>query len=167
MNKLLKLENLQLDAAGYLTDLDGNTVNQKEFVEQQKLANFYVELAKRIKDKNFKPTEIVESFKDIHDRLVLQLKQNEKVTYVTPPVKPEMSIVNQLTEEAMAFVNYTENTEKTYKINQEMQRFNKIHQVGNVGERFTDDVVLLNIPKLYTIAEILEAVTIVVEKRDY
>ena len=48
-----------------------------------------------------------------------------------------------------------------------MQRFNKIHQVGNVGERFTDDVVLLNIPKLYTIAEILEAVTIVVEKRDY
>ena len=68
-------------------------------------------------DKNFKKTEITESFKDIHDRLVLQLKQNEKVTYVTPPVKPEMSIVNQLTEEAMAFVNYTENTEKTYKIN--------------------------------------------------
>ena len=167
MNNLLKLENLQLDTAGYLTDLDGNTVNQKDFVEQQKLANFYVELAKRIKDKNFKQTEIVENFKDIHDRLVLQLKQNEKVTYVTPPVKPEMSIVNQLTEEAMAFVNYTENTEKADTINKEMQKFNKIYQVGNVGERFTDDVVLLNIPKLYTIAEILEAVTIVVEKRDY
>jgi hypothetical protein len=58
MNKLLKLENLQLDAAGYLTDLDGNTVNQKEFVEQQKLANFYVKLAERVKDKNFKKQKL-------------------------------------------------------------------------------------------------------------
>lgn len=160
--QFLKLNEVTLNPAGYLVSTTTDKpVTHKEFVEQQKRAHYVVKLAEAIKDKNFKPCK-VDDLDAITKQVQADIDATSVLNYVTAPEKPVSAVNDEMVQFALDFAAYGDAKEQTNKINTFMQTFNAINGVQSVGDYFSEGLVKLN--KIYTIAEILEAVKINIEK---
>lgn len=160
--EFLKSNEIALNAAGYLVTVGTNKpVNHKEFAEQQKRAHYVVKLAEAIKDKNFKAVS-VDNLDAISKKVQSEIDSSDVMNYVTPPDKPTSAVNDELVKFALDFASYEDDKVKTDKINTFMQSFNAINGVEEVGDYFFEGLVKLN--KIYSIAEILAAVKINIEK---
>lgn len=144
---------------GYLSKVDESgkvvPVYNKAFVDAQKQAEWVVLFAEKIKGKDFvgKAPDDVESIKRKVTNLV---NKKENVKYVESPKAKKGKLHKQLAEETLKWFKDTENSKKTAKINQFLQRFNAIKEFEEIGLFFEDNIVKLN--KIYTIEEIVTAV---------
>lgn len=156
MNTFLKLEQLELNPAGYLvTAKDEKPVTHPEFVKQQELAHFTVKLAEAVKGKNFK-TNKVDSLDAIMTEVRNSISASTKVSYISSPTKPTSSVNEEMVNFALNFAKYEDEKVNAEKLNEVMQQFNKINDVDQIGDFFQDGLVKL--AKVYTIAEIQAAV---------
>lgn len=160
--EFLKLEELELNAAGYLISKKSKQpVTHNEFVELQRKAHYAVKLSEAIKDKNFKAVK-VDSLDAIAKKVKEDIDSETKFNYVDSAVKPVNTTVEELTKFALDFINYENENEFAEKVNQYMQSFNIIRSIEENGDYFTTGVVKLS--KLYTIGEIVKAAKINIEK---
>ena len=159
--QFLKLNEVTLNPAGYLVSTTDKPVTHKEFVEQQKRAHYVVKLAEAIKDKNFKACK-VDDLDAITKQVQAEIDSTSVMSYVTAPTKPVSAVNEELVKFALDFASYEDVKVQTEKINTFMQTFNAIRGVEEVGDYFSEGLVKLSI--IYSIAEILEAVKINIEK---
>ena len=159
---LLNLSEISLDKAGYLVETKtNNPIFHEEFVNQQLEAEYVVLLAEEIKDKNFKPCAI-DNIDKIHNDLKKRLNKDKLVNYLEVPSEPQNEVLNSLVNYALEFDSYLEEKNHVSQINKMMQKFNKINDIEQIGDRFECKFVKLN--KIYNISEILKAVTVIINK---
>jgi MinD superfamily P-loop ATPase len=160
--EFLTNQNLSLNKAGYLVSTESKKpVTHVEFVNQQKAAHYLVSLAEAIKDKNFVIGQI-DNYAAIKAEVVKSINEATVVQYATAPAEPTSKVLDELIKYATDFDSYHDTKVSVSKINEFMNQFNKINDVEQVGDYFSEGLVKLN--KIYTIEEILAAVKIQVEK---
>lgn len=155
MKQFIKKEGLQLLNGGYLSNMEGNPVYNEGFVTLQKHAEYICTFAELAKTKDFvgKKADSLEALrKEVNDKLY----SKEKIVFVDSPKKIKRKITDELSKEALAFINYQKDVSKVDKINNFLQQFSLLKEFEDFGLFFTDDIVKLN--KIYTIEEITNAV---------
>jgi hypothetical protein len=160
--EFLKLENLELNPAGYLINkATQKPVNHTEFVQQQRAAEYVVKLAEAIKDKNFK-CEKLDNLDDIKAEVLASINKKNTKEYVALPSEPKSKVKDELVQHALDFIKYEDTKSDIEKINKLMAQFESIDAIENVGDYFSEGLVKLS--ALYNIETILGAVKINAEK---
>jgi hypothetical protein len=160
--EFLTNQNLSLNKAGYLVSTESKKpVTHVEFVNQQKAAHYLVTLSNAIKDKTFVVGK-ADSYDAIKAEVLRSINEATVVQYATAPAEPTSALLDELVKYATDFDSYHDTKVSVSKINEFMNQFNKINDVEQVGDYFSEGLVKLN--KIYTIEEILAAVKIQVEK---
>ena len=161
MSKIfVKKEELTLINGGYLIIKEKETpVYNEQFIAVQKHAEWVVTFAEKAKGKDFvgKVPDSIESVKEE----VRKALSSKGVEYVKAPKKVKQDLTEKLQEEALAFIKYQGESSKTEKINKFLQQFNIIQEFEEFGLYFEEDICKLN--KIYTIEEIVKAVTEVID----
>lgn len=155
MKQFLKVEGLQLVNGGYLSNQDGKPVSNKEFVAAQLEAHYVCTFAALAKGKDFEGKK-ADSLDDVKAAVQKALGE-QKTTFVAAPANPKRTINDKLAAEAMAFVEFTDSSEKTEKINDFLQKFTVLNDFEVNGLFFDEDIVKL--PKIYSLKEVVDAVT--------
>ena len=163
--KFLTQKEVTLKQAGYLVNSTNNEspIINEEFVQAQEVAHYFVTLADRIKDKNFK-VETPDSFDEICLQVSMENFAATKPKYVEDGEEPKTAIKDKLVKESLAWLKFRENKSKNELINNKMQAFNVLKEFEEFGLFFSEGVVKLE--KIYTVAEILKAVTLIIEKTE-
>lgn len=159
--QFVKKEELKLINGGYLSVGD-KPVFHADFVTAQKSAEYVVAFAKHAKGKSFVDKK-ADSLEDIKKAVKEELATKSH-KYVAAPDKPKQKLTDELAAEAKAFMTFKENTTKSEKINSFLAQFNVIHEFEEFGLFFSEDIVKLN--KIYTMKEIIEAVTATIDLLD-
>jgi len=159
MKQFLKKEQIQLLNGGYLSNTVGSPVCNSEFVAAQKNAEWCCTFAELAKGKDFKGKK-ADSLSNLQAEVVKAL-QAKKRTFVDKPTMTEGSLTTQLAAEALAFMDFAENTTKADKINEFMQQFNVLAEFQEFGLFFEDDIVKLN--RIYSIEEVTASVQEVID----
>ena len=163
MNKqFIKKDELKLVGSGYLTNSKEEPVTNDAFVKAQNHAHYVVIFAEKAKGKDFKGKEAdsLEAFKkEINDLLY----GNKVKTYITAPTAPKQTTSDKIKEEALAWIGYQGNVEKTEKINKFLNNFNAIAEYEDFGLYFSQPDQPVKLSKIYTIEEIVNAVTSVID----
>lgn len=155
--KFLNKETVVVNNAGYLVSKTDNTpVNHEEFVKIQQEAKYLVSLADKVKVADFKG-KTPDNYSAIVQQVAKDLANDQRV-YVKKSEKIETPITDSLQKEALAWLNNKGNEAKTEKLNRIMQKYNTLKDFEDFGLYFTDGIVKLT--KIYTIQDILDAVTI-------
>ena len=161
MSKIfVKKEELTLVNGGYLVIKEKETpVYNEQFIAVQKHAEWVVTFAEKAKGKDFvgKVPDSIESVKEE----VRKALSSKGVEYIKAPKKVKQDLTEKLQEEALAFIKYQGESSKTEKINKFLQQFNIIQEFEEFGLYFEEDICKLN--KIYTIEEIVAAVTAVID----
>ncbi len=161
MSKIfVKKEELTLVNGGYVvTGKNETPVYNEQFITVQKHAEWVVTFAEKAKGKDFvgKVPDSIESVKEE----VRKALSSKGVEYVKAPKKVKQDLTEKLQEEALAFIKYQGESSKTEKINKFLQQFNIIQEFEEFGLYFEEDICKLN--KIYTIEEIVAAVTAVID----
>lgn len=160
MSKFLKKEEVKLINGGYLSDKDGNPVNNSVFVQAQLEAEFVVTFANMAKGKDFKGKK-ADSLADLKLEVEKALYRDKDVTYIDKPKEVERPTHSALAKEAMAFMDYGDKLSKVEKVNKFMQKFNGLNDFETFGLFFDSGIVKLN--RIYTIQEIKDAVMEAIE----
>ena len=161
-NQLLKANEVEINAAGYLVAKKGQApVNHQAFVAQQRAAEYTVKLAAAIKDANFKGGK-VDNFANIKAAVYAEINEAQEVVYVATPVAPKSKVMDEMTKYAEDFANHLDVKSNVVEINGIMNQFNTIKAIEEGGDYFSEGLVRLT--KIYTTTEILAAVTLTVEK---
>ena len=161
MSKIfVKKEELALINGGYLVIQEKETpVYNEQFITVQKHAEWVVTFAEKAKGKDFIGKQ-ADSIADVRAE-VMKALANKGVEYVKSPKKVKQDLTEKLQEEALAFIKYQGESSKTEKINKFLQQFNIIQEFEEFGLYFEEDICKLN--KIYTIEEIVKAVTEVID----
>lgn len=160
--QFLTSKELSLNPAGYLINTATNKpVDHKDFVSQQRAAEYIVKLAEAIKDKNFTVGK-VDSLEEIKAAVMASINAKNVKEYAKAPAKPTSKVQDELTQYALDFVNYCDKSAKAEQINKLMDQFSAIEAIESVGDYFSEGLVKLN--AIYSIKEILAAVKINAEK---
>lgn len=161
MSKIfVKKEELTLVNGGYVvTGKNETPVYNEQFITVQKHAEWVVTFAEKAKGKDFvgKVPDSIESVKEE----VRKALSSKGVEYIKAPKKVKQDLTEKLQEEALAFIKYQGESSKTEKINKFLQQFNIIQEFEEFGLYFEEDICKLN--KIYTIEEIVKAVTEVID----
>ena len=161
MNKIfVKKDELSLINGGYLVAGKKETpVCNYDFYNAQKHAEWVITFAEKAKGKDFvgKDPDSIESVKNE----VAKALFNQTVEYIKHSKQLKQEITEKLQEEALAFIKYQGESSKTKKINDFLQQFNIIQEFEEFGLYFEEDICKLN--KIYTIEEIVKAVTEVID----
>lgn len=148
---------LKIKNGTYLVNSKDEPVNHSQFVKAQQDANYLILLSKEVKDKDFQGKK-PENFDKIVKDLSLKINNKSIVKYKTLEEAPVNQLINSLKLEATAWINNQSKNEKITKINKLMQKFNIINEFEEIGLYFSKDIIKLN--QIYSIEEILEAITI-------
>ena len=161
MSKIfVKKNDLNLINGGYvITGKNETPVYNEQFITVQKHAEWVVTFAEKAKGKDFvgKAPDSIESVKEE----VRKALSSKGVEYIKAPKKVKQDLTEKLQEEALAFIKYQGESSKTEKINKFLQQFNIIQEFEEFGLYFEEDICKLN--KIYTIEEIVAAVTAVID----
>lgn len=134
-------------------------IGNAAFIAAQEQAEYVITFAKMAKGKDFKGNE-AENLASFKNKVTEALSKKDTI-YVSDPKKPERKISKQLSDEALAFINYEEKIEETSKVNDFLQKFNIISEFEEIGLFWDEEIVKIN--KIYTIAEITKAVKEVID----
>lgn len=155
----VKAGELSLKNGGYLLNSKDEPVFNENFITVQKHAEWVVTFAEKARGKDFvgKVPDSIESVKEE----VRKALSSKGVEYVKAPKKVKQDLTEKLQEEALAFIKYQGESSKTEKINKFLQQFNIIQEFEEFGLYFEEDICKLN--KIYTIEEVVKAVTEVID----
>lgn len=160
--EFLTSKDLTLNPAGYLINKESKKpVNHKDFVNQQKAAEYVVKLSEAIKDKNFECGKI-DNLADIKAEVLAAINAKNIKEYVASPAKPVSKAKDELVKYALDFLDYEDSKQEAEQINNLMDQFNVLEAVESVGDYFSEGLVKLN--AIYTTKQILAAVKINVSK---
>lgn len=134
-------------------------IYNSEFIAAQKNAEWAITFAAKCVDKDFKG-KAPDSLEEVRNQVREELS-SKGVEYVAKPTEVKQKLTEELKNEALAWLDYQKDTSKTEKINQFMQKFNVLYKFEEVGLFFEEDVI--EIKKIYTVKEILDAVTSVID----
>lgn len=164
MSKIfVKKEELALVNGGYVvTGKNETPVYNEQFITVQKHAEWVVTFAEKAKGKDFVGKQ-ADSIADVKAEVIKALA-NKGVEYVKSPKKVKQDLTEKLQEEALAFIKYQGESSKAEKINKFLQQFNIIQEFEEFGLYFEEDICKLS--KIYTIEEIVKAVTEVIDLID-
>ena len=164
MSKIfVKKEELALINGGYLVIKEKETpVYNEQFITVQKHAEWVVTFAEKAKGKDFIGKQ-ADSIADVRAE-VMKALANKGVEYVKSPKKVKQDLTEKLQEEALAFIKFQGESSKAEKINKFLQQFNIIQEFEEFGLYFEEGICKLN--KIYTIEEIVKAVTEVIDLID-
>ncbi|MCK9429283.1 MAG: hypothetical protein M0R17_04715 [Candidatus Omnitrophica bacterium] len=162
MKQFIKQGELKLIGSGYLVNSKEEPVTNSEFVYAQKQAEFVVVLAEKAKGKDFKGKD-ADSMSALKDEVWNLLNGNKTRAYITAPTAPKRSTTEKLKEEALAFIGYQEDVEKTEKVNNFLNKFNSIAELEDFGLYFSQPDQPVKLNKIYTIKEIVASVTSVID----
>lgn len=157
--QFLKNGQVELQNGGYLSTKDGNPVSNAEYVKAQQHAEYVVTFATLAKGKDFVGKR-ADSLVDLQNEVSKALAAKKKV-FVAKPTAIEKTLTKQLQNEAMAFMNFEENSSKVDKVNNFLQQFAVLDEFEIFGLFFESDIVKLN--KLYTMAEVVTSVQEVID----
>lgn len=158
--QFLKAGQISLVNGGYVVTTDGEKpVSNKAFIQAQTRAEYVCTFAQLAKGKDFKGKR-PDSLTDLENEVRANLATKKKL-FVSKPEVVEQSLTAQLKEEALSFINFQENSSKADSINAFLQEFTVLAEFDEFGLFFEEDIVKLN--KLYTIEEVVEAVTSVID----
>ena len=164
MSKIfVKKEELTLVNGGYVvTGKNETPVYNEQFITVQKHAEWVVTFAEKARGKDFvgKVPDSIESVK----KEVRKALSNKDVEYVSIPKAPKMELTNKLQKEALDFIMNSGEVSKAKTINNFLQQFNILNDFEKFGLYFTEDIVKLN--KIYTMDEVIKAVTEVIDLID-
>lgn len=155
MSKFVNSGEAQLLNGGYVSDKEGNPINNAAFINAQKRAEYVVTFAKHCKNKNFVANE-VDSLASVKKDVAEELAGMNKVEFVKAPKKVEKKLNQQLADEALSFMQYEEKAGKVDKINNFLTEFTILKDYEEYGLFFEDGIVKLN--KIYTIKDVTKAV---------
>ena len=159
----VKSSALELVNGGYVVTGKAQTpVYNYEFIAAQRHAEWVVTFAEKAKGKDF-TGKAPDSLASIKEEVAETLNKSA-VKYVTPPTEVKRELTDKLRDEAMAFINFNKESSKTDKINGFLQQFNVIQEFEEFGLYFEENICKLN--KIYTIKEIVAAVTAVIDLLD-
>lgn len=154
---------LSLVNGGYLVTGKAQTpVCNDKFVALQIHAEWVVTFAEKAKGKDFvgkKP----DSIEDVRAEVRKALSRSD-VKYVSSPKEVKGDLTAKLQAEAMAFINFKNDSSKTDKMNKFLQQFNIIQEFEEFGLYFEESICKLN--RIYTIEEIVAAVKEVINLID-
>lgn len=160
--EFLTSKNLALNPAGYLINKTTNKpVDHKDFVTQQKAAEYICKLADAIKDKNFTCGK-VDNLEAIKAEVMASINSKNIKEYEAIPTKPTSKVQDELTKLALDFVTYGDDKAKAEQINKLMDQFSAIEAIESVGDYFSEGLTKLN--AIYSIKQILAAVKINADK---
>ena len=164
MSKIfVKKNDLNLINGGYvITGKNETPVYNEQFITVQKHAEWVVTFAEKAKGKDFIGKQ-ADSIADVRAE-VMKALANKGVEYVKSPKKVKQDLTEKLQEEALAFIKYQGESSKTEKINKFLQQFNTLNEFSEFGLYFTEDICKLN--KIYTIEEVVNAVTEIIDLLD-
>tara|TARA_R110000868_G_scaffold179968_2_gene420417 strand:+ start:132 stop:626 length:495 start_codon:yes stop_codon:yes gene_type:complete len=158
--QFLKNGQVELVNGGYLSTKEGgNPVSNAEYVKAQQHAEYVVTFATLAKGKDFVGKR-ADSLVDLQNEVSKALAAKKKV-FVAKPTAIEKTLTKQLQDEAMAFMNFEENSSKVDKVNNFLQQFAVLDEFEIFGLFFESDIVKLN--KLYTMSEVVTAVQEVID----
>lgn len=153
----LKPGEVVLINGGYLSRKDTQApVNNEAFVDAQQHAEFIITFAKMAKGKNFKDVK-ADNVEDLRNEVTALLNKDREVSFIEKPKMVTRKVTDDLAKEAMAFLDFQKDTTKADKINKFMQQFKILKEYQDFGLFFEEGIVKLN--NLYTVEEVLEAVT--------
>ena len=155
MSKFVKKSELQLLNGGYVSDKDGAPVTNADFIAAQKRAEYVVTFAKHAKNKDFVGKE-TDCLAECRADVAKELDELNKVEFIKAPKKVAKKLSDQLADEAMAFMNWEEESTKVEKINAFLTDFKVLKDFEDHGLFFEDGIVKLN--KIYTIKDVTKAV---------
>lgn len=157
-NVFVTKSDLSLKAGKYLVSgTDETPVYHEDFVALQVEADMLVSLATKVKDVDF-TVKAVKSF-DQYVQEVTKEKSASKVSYVDKIETVTTPTVDALKAEALAWITGNSENEKVDKINNLMQKFNLLKEFEDFGLYFSKDKIV-TLSKIYTIAEITAAITV-------
>jgi hypothetical protein len=159
MRTFVKKQELQLLNGGFLSDKKGNPVSNQSFVEIQKHAEYIITFAQLAKGKDLKGKEAY-SLKQLKEDVSNALSK-KSVSYLSQPEKINRELTDKLKKEALSFMSYQSDLSKVEKINKSLQQFNLLKEFEEFGLFFEQDIVKLN--KIYTVDEVVEAVSEVID----
>ena len=164
MSKIfVKKSDLALINGGYLvTGKNETPVFNEKFISVQKHAEWVITFAEKAKGKDFVGKQ-ADSIADVKDE-VMKALASKGVEYVKGPKNVKQDLTEKLKEEALAFIKFQGESSKTEKINKLLQQFNTLNEFSEFGLYFEEDICKLN--KIYTIEEIVEAVTLIIDLVD-
>lgn len=154
--QFIKNKALQLVNGGYLSNLDGNPVFNQEFYIAQQHAEYIVTFATMAKGKDFVGKK-ADSIEGLKTEVIEFLNKNKSISFIEKPKEVKKPTHEKLASEALAFINFQEDTSKTEKINNFLQQFTVLKEFEDFGLFFDEDIVKLN--KIYTMQEVIDAVT--------
>lgn len=158
--QFLKAGQVSLVNGGYLVITEGEKpVSNQTFIQAQHRAEYVCTFAQLAKGKDFKGKK-ADSLTDLENEVRVSLAAKQR-TFVTKPTLVEQSLTAKLKEEALSFMNFQENSSKADSVNTFLQEFTVLAEFSEFGLFFDEDIVKLN--KIYTIEEIIEAVTSVID----
>lgn len=160
--QFIKQGELKLIGSGYLCNSKEEPVTNSEFVSAQKNAEFVVTFVAKAKGKDFKGKE-ADDLNKFRNEIWDLLNGNKTKTYITTPEKPKATIGDKLKEEALAFVNFKNDSEKVEKVNKFLNKFNSIAEYEEFGLYFSQPDQPVKLNKIYTIEEIVKAVNQVID----
>lgn len=160
MKQFLKSTEVTVKNGGYLFNNQDKPVSNKEFENAQKHAEFIIKFREEIKGKDF-VGKTPDNINSIRKSVLEKLEKDQKIVFVEGPKKVEQTLNQKLAKEALDFIKFHENTSKTEKVNDFLQKFKVVKQFEEFGLFFEEDVAELN--KIYTLKEIVEAVTEIIE----
>ena len=163
MNKnFIKNGELQTINGGYLVNKDHEPVFHAEFYKAQKHAHYVVSFAEMAKGKDFQGKE-AESLAEFKRKVFDTLYGNKTTQYISVPKAPKQTINDQLKNEALAFVEFNEKSEKVNKINEFIDtNFGVINEFEEFGLYFEKSEIV-KLDKIYTVKEIIKAVEKVID----
>lgn len=156
MKNFIKKDELQLINGGYLSNLEGNPVYNKAFVDLQKSADYIVNYAKLAKTKDFVGKK-ADTLASLELEVRELLSKSKAIEFVSRPETVKRPTTDKLKLEALSFMTFQENSSKVDKINKFLQQFKVLVEFEEFGLFFTEDIVKLN--KIYTLEEVVNAVT--------
>jgi hypothetical protein len=164
MNRIfVKKGELALVNGGYMVVGEEQTpVFNQDFVAVQKHAEWVVTFAEKAKGKDF-VGKAPDRIEDVRNE-VRKALEDKGVTYVQGPKSVKRELTDKLQAEALAFMKFHGETSKAVQINKFLQQFNILQEFEEFGLYFEEDVCKLN--RIYTIEEIVEAVTAVIDLVD-
>lgn len=137
-------------------------VTNEAFIAAQKHAEYIITFAEKAKGKDFKG-KCADSLSSLKADVIKELASKTK-KFVNDPEKPKQVTTEKLTNEALAFIGFAEESTKTDKINKFLAQFEIIDEFEEIGLFFNSEIVKIN--KIYTMKEIIEAVKSVIDLLD-
>ena len=161
MKTFLKKGQIQLVNGGYLVNEKEEPVSNSAFLMAQKHAEYIVTFAEKAKGRDFKGKE-AESLENFRKEVMNMLNSPKLKNFVALPEKPSNTTTEKLKKEALEFVNFQNDTDRTKKINSFLNNhFGVVAEFEEFGLFFAQDLVKLN--KIYTMDEVVKAIESVVE----